>query len=366
LKILSAQCSPKTITTASAIQCTVDVVNIGADYTDNGNVQIVAQLMVEGPLGKEPMQEQRSSQHLGSVDRDGGKISFHFDYHVPQAGAYSNKVKIFFSSLEDDINPLNNRKEWHYQVSPLPDLSVFISHPGDVRIGGPKRWFRFQVKNVGEARSGKTTMRLHIDEDGTRTWEVPPLEPRETFPAGKKKKRGIRWWRKGVKRYQISVNRNHDFAESNWQNNSDKGSLFVYTPKLRFDPKATVYYLPDIYRKQQAPVIAGSKAKLVFKIVNKGGGMTDAGKFTLIIQPPGKESRVIFFEQPFDALFNGEGFYKQFEVTFSTPGKARYVIKRYLAKKHRRSTEYIPFPKEIYAQGTIEIIAPQLGEPPRR
>ena len=366
LKILSAQCSPKTITTVSAIRCTVDVINIGADYPDFGNVQIVAQLMVEGPLGKEPIQEQRSSQHLGPVDRDGGKISFHFDYHVPQTGAYSNKVKIFFSSLEDDINPANNRKEWHYQVSPLPDLSVFISHPGDVRIGGPKRWFHFQVKNVGEARSEKTTMRLHIDEDGTRTWEVPPLAPGETFPAGKMKKRGIRWWRKGVKRYQISVNRNHDFAESNRQNNSDKGSLFVYTPKMRFDPMARVHGLPDIYKKKQAPVIAGSKAKLVFRIVNKGGGMSDAGKFTLRIRPPEKKNKVIFFEQTFDALFNGEGFYKQFEVTFNTPGKARYVIKRYLAKQHRRSTEYIPFDKEIYAQGTIEVIAPQLGEPPRR
>ncbi len=367
LKILSAQCSPKIITTATEINCTVDVVNIGADYPDLGNVQIVAHLMVEGPLGKEPIQEQWSPQHLGPVNRDGGKISFHFDYHVPQAGAYSNKVKIFFSSLEDDINPANNRKEWQYQVSPLPDLSVFITHPGDVRIGGHKRWFHFQVKNVGHAASKKTTLWLHIDEDGTRTWEVPPLAPGETFPAhNKTKKRGIRWWHKGVKRYQIAVNRDHTFAESDWRNNSTSGSLFVYTPKLRFDPKATIHFLPDIYRKKQAPLIAGKEEHIVFRIINKKESITEAGKFTVFIQPPGPASTALYFEYRFDKLFPGEGLYKTFPVTFDSPGKARYVIRRFLEKKHRRSTEYKPFDGGNYFRGTIEILPPQLGEPSRR
>lgn len=366
LKVIANTCTPDPITINSKITCVVDVVNIGGNYPIDRNSRIIARLMINGPLGSEPAIEQSKSEYLPPITSGGDKAQFTFQYYLPAAGSYLNRVKVFFSAPQGETNLSNNEAQWRYHVTPLPDLSVVITHPSDVKIGGHKRWFRFQVKNVGEARSGKTTMRLHIDEDGTRIWEVPPLEPGETFPASKRKKRGIRWWRKGVKRYQISVNRNHDFAESNWRNNSDKGSLFVYTPKMRFDPKVRVYYLPDIYKKKQAPVIAGSKAKLVFRIVNKGRGMSDAGKFTLIIQPPGKESKVIFFEQPFDALFNGEGFYKQFKVTFSTPGKARYVIKRYLAKKHRRSTEYIPFPKEIYAQGTIEIIAPQLGEPPRR
>ncbi|HHB76282.1 MAG TPA: hypothetical protein ENK84_07040 [Desulfobulbus sp.] len=368
LKIISTQCTPDIKTTATEIQCEVNVVNIGGEYPDDPGTQIIAQLWIDGPLGREPVKSQRSSQHLKPMDTNtsGDMMRFSFHYHVPVDGSYRNRVKISFSSPQGETNLSNNQAYLQYNVEPLPDLSVYITHPGDVRIGGPHRWFHFQVKNVGRAESKKTTLWLHIDEDGTRTWEVPPLAPGKTFPAAKMKKRGVRWWHKGVKRYQIAVNRDHTFAESDRRNNSTSGSLFVYTPKIRFDPKATIHFLPDIYRKKQAPLITGKEENIVFKVVNKKECLTKAGKFTLFIQPPGPASTARFFEYRFDKLFPGENLYKSFPVTFDSPGKARYVIRRFLEKKHRRSTEYKPYDSDTYFTGTIEILAPQLGKPPRR
>ncbi len=360
LKIISMEITPQPPVIGKKIHCIIHVVNVGDDYVQLVNLKIVAQLSVRGPLGEEPMMKQTSTGHLRPVNSPGGgDIRFDFSYSVPSEGKYWNFVRVKFSSYVGEKNFENNVGEKFYIISPLPDLRVWISHPGNVRVSGPKRWFRFFVKNTGGAASKETTMRLHIDEDGTHTYTIPPLAPGE---SSAEHKRGIRWWHKGVKRYQIVVNPDRTFDESDWTNNSMRGSLYVHNPKVVFDPTATVYRPLDIYLKKHAPFVTGKTVSVVFKIFNPSDrDLSDKTKFIIDIHHPSPSTKTEHFEFTYDRFMPGEAVYKKLTIKFDYAGKAHYTIQRFLVLRNGYKLEPIPLDSD-HAHGAFEVF-PRLGVP---
>ena len=351
----------------------VRVVNIGGDYPQDSRIKIVGQFFIRGPLGKEPLKKVTSAQHLAPVTQNGREVELVYKFTPPVPGQYWNKVRVKFSQYVGEKNFQDNVGEKFHIAYPLPDLRVWISSPSDVRVGGPKRWFRFYVKNTGGSISRETTLRLHIDGDGTHTYTVPPLHPGQTFPAHGAKKRGIRWWKKGRKHYRITVNQDRAFEEAHWHNNTIEDSLYVYNPKVVFDPKAKVLVPIDVALKNHAPYVVGETSSITFKFFNfSNRALSDKYRFKIKIVYPSPSLREKLLTFDVGPLMPGESIYKTAHANFDYAGRALYSIKRFVFLKNGH--DYKEFPLDnVQARGAIEVLpqvgeaatSPQLGTPPQ-
>jgi hypothetical protein len=362
LYIYSTKIIPEHPKVGDTVQVEIRVANKGGHYADPA-ATIQVQMDVHGPLGSEPVPVMHSDVYLAPFSATNDSIPFRFSYQIPVAGIYTNHVTVDFLSRVREVTRANNTTDIAFNVRPLPDLVVYINRPADVRTGGPKRWFYFCVKNIGEARSETATLKLHIDEDGTHSWEVPPLDPGETFPPNNAmKKRGIRWWRKGRKHYFISVNPYPGtFEESSFKNNAISDTLNVYLPKVHFDPKATIINPAKMYLKKHADLLVGRPEQIVFQVINSSTTfLTIPTKFSLHIKSVGDSGEGAYHFQKsylYDPLMPGEKKSIVLQHTFDYATTLEYTIKVF-RKKRSSWSEIVAAGKK----GRIEIKA-RLGVP---
>ncbi len=335
------------------------VINNGDDYPVNSRDSFQVTLDIHGPLGSENIAPVTRHGHISPYEHLHQAEEFRFQADIPASGTYSGTARVRFLSGNRETNTANNSRHFQFSTSTLPDLQVYITRPSDVRVGGHKRWFRFFVKNVGTASSQSTTLRLHIDRDGTHTWEVPPLAPGERFPGPDQwKKRGIRWWKKGRKHYVIEVNRDHTFQEANWDNNRIRDSLEVYIG-AHFNPKATVDVFPKIYLKNHAEFHVGGQEKLTFvAVVNQNSiHMAPKTKIDIYLTAPPATGNIAYREQVIPALLPGERYAVIWPKRFDHAQRYNYTIKMYQFKHG----QWLINP--VWEHTGYFDVAPVLGEP---
>ncbi len=331
LDIVDVMIIPTAPTGKDRIDCVVTVINTGGAY-DYENTDITARLTITGPLGSEPEIVRTSKKAAKPVSQGGQAVKLFFrDIALPKGGSYTNTVAVKLKGPTREIVTDNNKKTITYTVKKLPDLQVWISRPSDVRVSGPKRWFQMMVRNTGYAASPASKAVLHIDGDGTHTYSVPPLAPRETYPADRRIKRGIKWRTKGRKRYSVIVDPDNKVLERNERNNRIRDSLKVYLPKpwFVFNPTATVITGDSLYFKKHGVLTVGRKEHIVFAVYNDSGRQLSrkaSVDITLRRQDDSGRSLLIFHDTySIEPLFPGEKRYIDITRTFQDAGTYLYT-----------------------------------------
>jgi hypothetical protein len=155
-------------------------------------------------------------------------ITYVEDFRAPRHGSYIATFILDAVDAVDEMNENNNEKNKTFEVRPLPDLIVCISN-GKRPPVGRSREIRMVVKNIGNFRTSINPvsgikLRSYVEAKGVKMYDIPPLEPGETFTI----KRNHRWGLSGTKTLTAKVIYPGD--ETNSNNNEVQGSFFVRLP----------------------------------------------------------------------------------------------------------------------------------------
>lgn len=249
-----------------------------------------------------------------------------------------------------------------------------MSHPSDVRVGGPKRWFQVMVKNTGAGPSPETRLHLHIHGDGDHYYNVPALRPDETFPAHNKRvKRGVRWWHTGRKRCYARV---EPVSELRKDNNGIFETLYVYHPsKIKFTPTATIPHPTAIhFKNKHGKFEVNEKERVVFIVQNDSKrDLSETTKFDItIVRHLDNGLRVVVYRKThlWGQLFPGEKHPIVIDKEFALAGKYGYRATCSVEYPKRKFLHWKPKDTSGSFQVSAQLIEParsseQLGKPPK-
>lgn len=96
----------------------------------------------------------------------------------------------------------NNRYEkvFHVTPPPPPDL-VICSKMGIVSPIHAKSWYPVRIRNIGAGRSPSCKLSFWIEDKGTKTYTIPPLQTGEEYS----KTRSVHWAKSGARDFQIRI-----------------------------------------------------------------------------------------------------------------------------------------------------------------
>jgi len=390
-RVLAIKISPDTPTRKDKIQPCLEIINVGGPY-DYTQTNIQATLSINGPLGSEPEMHSVCTTSVKPINNGGNTVKLYFEkIYLPAPGSYTFTAKIYSINPNRESNTSNNKLTQTFFMNPLPDLQVWISHPNDVRISGPKRWFKVVVKNTGGGSSKEAQLVVHIDGDGNHHYKIPPLIPGETFSPHK---RGIKWRTKGRKKFYAKIS--YEEQELRKDNNKMAGALYVYSGVF-FNPTAHLVSPAKIYFKKHGKFIAGKKQCLVFRVVNPyTTNLSEKTEFFITLYIPGDGRQLApqtihhkaYWIDPLfpgqlapqtihhkaywiDPLFPGEKEPIKIDLSIKNSGRINYSI-RCILPEHRKPIhcERNDIAGSFMVYPDIQLGDPvgpsgQLGDPPR-
>jgi hypothetical protein len=143
-----------------------------------------------------------------------------------EPGNYTITTILDPNDLIDEADETNNSHTISLDVPPVPELIVYISN-GKRPPVGREREIRIVVKNVGTGETHPNTsfqIRSYVKQKGVKHYDIPQLDPGETFTIKRKHK----WGLSGTK----SLNAKILYAgrEMDAENNFVESSFFVRLP----------------------------------------------------------------------------------------------------------------------------------------
>lgn len=184
-------------------------------------------------------------------------------FHATHWGIYRYIVTLDDGDqvAEGTAGEANNDHSGHFSVDPLPDLQAYIRPLVPTVSVGVKRNITAEIKNIGQTESPPATLRFYIEDKGTKTYNVPRLEPGEVHQVSRKP----RWSTRSLRHFSIHVDPANAVEELREDNNVHRGTVDVRLP-TEFAPDGAAG-LADL-----KPVIHGgmevhAREKVTFRIV---------------------------------------------------------------------------------------------------
>lgn len=132
----------------------------------------------------------------------------------------------------------NNFKEKYFKVEQqYPDLVVCMKKYNHHKHASRRYTYPPKVKNIGNAPSQPTNLRFYVEGKGTKTYNIPALQPGEVYSGVQRK---IYWVKKGTRKFQLSIDDKKavDEGRSGERNNIINGKIFVN----KYAPQHDEYY----------------------------------------------------------------------------------------------------------------------------
>ncbi len=163
------------------------------------------------------------------------RVLFSKAIKMREAGNYTITTILDPNDLIDEVDETNNSHTISLDVPPVPELIVYISN-GKRPPVGREREIRIVVKNVGTGKTHPNAdfqIRSYVKQKGVKHYDIPQLDPGETFTIKRKHK----WGLSGTKRLNAKIL--YAGREMDADNNFVEGSFFVRLPhhdKYTTDP----------------------------------------------------------------------------------------------------------------------------------
>jgi hypothetical protein len=140
---------------------------------------------------------------------------------LPREQRHEVTVSIDYNGDIPDRKRANNTKT--LTIGGLPDLVVCYSKYKRSESARTNR-YRPVVRNIGNARSGESTLRFYIQDKGARNRSIPSLLPGEAYRGAY---REVYWAMKGLHSFRLTIDRNHEVDELDEGNNVINGHICV-------------------------------------------------------------------------------------------------------------------------------------------
>jgi hypothetical protein len=180
----------------------------------------VAELIITGPESYRTTKRIAIRKLLGIGDRQ----YFSKDLKLDKWGIYRFTLKLDVDNNVTEANEGNNEKFILVDVNPLPDLTVTVTSGIHARLAF-KSSIWADVKNIGELRSAPSILHFYVQKHGTKTYNIPALDPGETHTITRREK----WFKLGYKNYNAYIDKDNHIKEINEHNNFAKNRIKVIT-----------------------------------------------------------------------------------------------------------------------------------------
>ncbi len=143
-----------------------------------------------------------------------------------EPGNYTITTILDPNDLIDEADETNNSHTISLDVPPIPELIVYISN-GKRPPVGREREIRIVVKNIGTGETHPNTsfqIRSYVKQKGVKHYDIPQLDPGETFTIKRKHK----WGLSGTKSLNAKIL--YAAREMDAENNFVESSFFVRLP----------------------------------------------------------------------------------------------------------------------------------------
>lgn len=207
------------------------ITNVGLTPAPDVSVK----LTVRDPAGGEHVVFRKTLPGLGF----GAHHNIEQEYRVNRKGVYENilSAEVYLhSSPETHLD--NNEDSSNSDVRGMPDLVVCCDAQQFAQVGN--RWqINGWVYNRGDEPSGATSVNFRIEDKGTDSTSVPPLDPSHSHQVY----RSPRWFMGGNRDFHIEVDPGNAIEEIDEDDNRRDGNIFVEALFQDYDwPNMSTYY----------------------------------------------------------------------------------------------------------------------------
>ncbi|GEM_PF-2514802 len=253
---------------------------------------------------------------------------------LDKIGLYRFTVTVDEEDEVDEVNEGNNEKYKIFALMPMCDLQVYLPGKKPFFIT-QKRKFTAEIKNVGHGTCPPTFLHFYVKEKGTRTYNIPRLEPGKKYTVT----RSERWYTAGTRSISVRVDPDGKIEEIREDNNYKKISVKVRVPAVYFDSSGLslpAHTITDT-RLNVFPLTAhvNERVQIVAEVVNVTSNVKSKPGTKLVMEVEGLPAKA--FDVP--ELFPGEKFTMDMFTRWDTTGTKK--IKVYVTFKGESFDEVV-------------------------